>query len=63
VCRRPISETGKISVSAHRNHRLPEFELRIGIVKAELHLGARVAPLRRQIVRPIREDLHQRALE
>jgi hypothetical protein len=39
------------------------LELRVDIAKVELHLAARVPPLRRQIIRPIREDLHQRALE
>jgi hypothetical protein len=36
---------------------------RYGIAKPGLHLAARVPPLRRQIARPICEDLHQRALE
>jgi len=61
----PTGMPGK-PLPRHRKHRLKEFELelRVGIAKAERNLAARAPPLRRQIVRPIREDdLHQPALE
>jgi hypothetical protein len=55
----------KHSASARGKYRLLEFkcQIRFAVFEAELGFAAQLTPRRRQVVRPIGQDLLQRAFE
>jgi hypothetical protein len=53
----------KLSASARRKYRLPEFKCQIAVFQTEWGFAAQITPLRRQVVRPIGQHFLQRAFE